>query len=463
MVEKRIPPSSPLSSLPSPLRLVSPANHFLFTPLLPGTAVGTLEFRAIQEPVRSIEGLEEYYQAKAEHLDLPNRKVTCVDLFSKKAFQLGFDHLVVAAGCKSNTFGTPGIESGERKHGRDGGDIFFLKHLYHARHIRNRLVECFERASNPTLTEAEKDAFTTFIVVGAGPTSCEFTTELADFLRSREMRKWYPELAARAKIVLVDPGEHIMSVFDATLAEYYEAHLKKIGVDLRLGNSVTAVVRSGARKEEGGGDEEEGDHGATPSVAQFRDGTEVPFGCLVWSAGNKPVRFIENAAADVSSSEGGLRRSHGGRLAVDDFLRVPGTGGRVFAAGDCAVHEEAPLPMTANVAEQQGAYLAKCFNDHYHPHMLSIMAEDEAPSSSSSGADTSSEMVLPPPGPVHPAAMPFFFLEPLDRLFTARSEFRYVERGAMASMGLGRVSKRIVSSLNFLPGCLIDRRIHLIE
>ena len=43
-----------------------------------------------------------------------------------------------------------------------------------------------------------------------------------------------------------------MSVFDATLAEYYEAHLKKIGVDLRLGNSVTAVVRSGARKEEGG-------------------------------------------------------------------------------------------------------------------------------------------------------------------------------------------------------------------
>lgn len=352
---------------------------------------------------------------------------------------------MVAAGCKSNTFGTPGIESGERKHGRDGGDIFFLKQLYHARHIRNRLIECFERASNPTLTEAEKDAFTTFIVVGAGPTSCEFTTELSDFVRSREMRKWYPELAARAKLVLVDPGDHVMSVFDATLAEYYEAHLKEIGVDLRLGNSVTGVVRSG-------GGVEDGDHGATPSVAQLRDGSEVPFGCLVWSAGNKPVRFIENATADASlSSEGeggeGLRRSHGGRLAVDDFLRVPGTGGRVFAAGDCAAHEEAPLPMTASVAEQQGAYLAKCFNDHYHPHMLGIMADDKVPSSSSSGADaaSSSAMVLPPPGPVHPAVMPFSFLEPLDRLFTARSEFRYVERGAMASMGLGRVSKRTIS------------------
>ena len=29
---------------------ISPRNHFLFTPLLPSTAVGTLEFRCIQEP-----------------------------------------------------------------------------------------------------------------------------------------------------------------------------------------------------------------------------------------------------------------------------------------------------------------------------------------------------------------------------------------------------------------------------
>lgn len=34
------------------VRMISPSNHFLFTPLLPSTAVGTLEFRAIQEPGR---------------------------------------------------------------------------------------------------------------------------------------------------------------------------------------------------------------------------------------------------------------------------------------------------------------------------------------------------------------------------------------------------------------------------
>ena len=51
------------------MRVVSPANHFLFTPMLPGSAVGSVEFRAIQEPVRTIPGLTRYYQAKAIQLD----------------------------------------------------------------------------------------------------------------------------------------------------------------------------------------------------------------------------------------------------------------------------------------------------------------------------------------------------------------------------------------------------------
>jgi len=63
------------------VRIISPANHFLFTPLLPSTAVGTLEFRAIQEPVRTIEGLDRYYQAKAQSLDLKGRVVKCEDAY----------------------------------------------------------------------------------------------------------------------------------------------------------------------------------------------------------------------------------------------------------------------------------------------------------------------------------------------------------------------------------------------
>lgn len=44
--------------------LISPRNHFLYTPLLPSTTVGTLEYKCIQEPVRSIPNLQ-YRQALA--------------------------------------------------------------------------------------------------------------------------------------------------------------------------------------------------------------------------------------------------------------------------------------------------------------------------------------------------------------------------------------------------------------
>ncbi|GEM_PF-5470317 len=35
------------------ITVVSPRNHFLFTPLLPSTTVGTIEFRSIIEPIRT--------------------------------------------------------------------------------------------------------------------------------------------------------------------------------------------------------------------------------------------------------------------------------------------------------------------------------------------------------------------------------------------------------------------------
>ncbi len=59
------------------ITVVSPHNHFLFTPLLPSTTVGTIEFRSIIEPIRYIRDDLHFYHAYAVHLDVANRKVTC--------------------------------------------------------------------------------------------------------------------------------------------------------------------------------------------------------------------------------------------------------------------------------------------------------------------------------------------------------------------------------------------------
>ena len=101
--------------------VVSPRNHFLFTPLLPSTTVGTLEFRCVQEPVRTIKGVK-YVQASARDIDFNSKEVLCVDLYEhmengvkqpRKEFKIKYDKLVLGMGTKSNTFGVPGIASTE--------------------------------------------------------------------------------------------------------------------------------------------------------------------------------------------------------------------------------------------------------------------------------------------------------------------------------------------------------------
>jgi NADH dehydrogenase FAD-containing subunit len=90
------------------VRVISPVNHFLFTPLLPSTAVGTLDCHVIQEPVRTIRGIAGYYQAKAKHIDLAERRVTALDIFKEQAVTLGYDYLILACGLKTGTFGMRG-------------------------------------------------------------------------------------------------------------------------------------------------------------------------------------------------------------------------------------------------------------------------------------------------------------------------------------------------------------------
>jgi len=387
------------------VRLISPANHFLFTPLLPSTAIGTLEFRAIQEPVRTITGLGEYYQAKATSLDTDNQLVKCTDLFKGHSFDVKYDYLCISAGNKTNTFNTPGIAE------REGKEVFFLKHLYHARQIRNRVLECFERASNPNITTEERSRLLSFIVVGGGPTSCEFTSELYDFLQ-QDVRKWYPDLIGHIKLTLVEAGPGLLGSFHKSLADYYLRKLRQKNIDVKLSTAVSGVEERWYHSESGVQDDA---HHYT--VASFADGTELPFGTMVWSAGLAPVKFIEQANLEL----------HRGKLVVDKYLRVPEHNGRVFAIGDCATFgagQGEPLPPTASVAEQQATYLGNCFNLYYKD--FNVIDDGNT------GKD------LPLPGPVAPALMPWKTLEFLNKiLVNSSSEFQYKNRGAMAAMGFG--------------------------
>src|SRR5262249_18425398 len=110
--------------------VVSPRNHFLFTPLLPSTTVGTIEFRTAIEPVRPRCDGVQFYLGKAVELDLTERRVRCQSVLDETAWEQPYEILVLAVGCVTNSFGVPGVE--EHAH--------FLKELEDARRIRQTLT-----------------------------------------------------------------------------------------------------------------------------------------------------------------------------------------------------------------------------------------------------------------------------------------------------------------------------------
>lgn len=79
---------------------------------------------------------------------------------------------------------------------------------------------------------------------------------------------------------------------------------------------------------------------------------------MVWSAGLAPRTFTESL-----SEEEFQRHPRTKRLLVDEYLRVKGHEGSIWAIGDAAINEKGiPIPQLAQVARQQGIYLAKVFN-----------------------------------------------------------------------------------------------------
>ena len=59
------------------LTVISPRNFFLFTPMLAGAALGTLEPRSIIQPIREANPYATYYEAEAEVINLAAKTVTC--------------------------------------------------------------------------------------------------------------------------------------------------------------------------------------------------------------------------------------------------------------------------------------------------------------------------------------------------------------------------------------------------
>ncbi|GAA5968062.1 hypothetical protein JCM3765_003570 [Sporobolomyces pararoseus] len=320
--------------------VISPSSHFAFTPLLAGAAVGTIEYDCAIEPVRAYNNIS-YYQAWADKIDLKRNKIECMPAVgnkdtqepgSEKSFEISYDKLVIAVGAYSQTFNTPGVKE----------FATFLKETKDARKIRARILECFELAAQPTLTDVERRNLLHFCCVGGGATCVEFAGELSDFINT-DLTRAFPTLAPLARITLYDVAPGILGGFDKSLQEYAMKKFDREGIKVKGNHHVKEVQRDHLIVEEDG---------------------KVPFGLLVWSTGLAPNPLIESLSdLKHDSKTHSLKTNH----RFNPFSTKDGkVQENIFIIGDCSSLEggngDEKLPATAQVASQQAIFLSKELN-----------------------------------------------------------------------------------------------------
>jgi NADH dehydrogenase len=310
-----------LARLPVDITLIDRTNHHLFQPLLYQVATGVLSPGQIAPALRSLFRRDRNVRVLlgvVDGFDLERRTVHAV---ARDELELPYDTLIVAAGATHSYFGHD-----EWAHYAPG-----MKTLDDAGRLRTLILSAFELAEQAQ-TDAERDAWLTFAIIGAGPTGVELAGQIA-VLAKRVLRGEYRSIdTARARIVLLDAAPWVLAPFAASLRQHAEEDLEALGVDVELDSPVVSVDAEGV--------EVEGSSGRRRIEART----------IVWAAG---VRASPLAAALADAS--GATTDSAGRLHVEDDLTLPGHP-EVFAIGDMV--SLPGVPGTAQPAIQEGKYVA---------------------------------------------------------------------------------------------------------
>ena len=306
--------------------LVIDANNFhTFQPLLYQVATAGLDADDVSYAVRGI-------FRRQRNVDFLLGRVTSIDLAGKTVTidpgrDVPFDHLVLAAGAVTATYGV----SGAAEH------AIGLKNLGDALQIRAAVLRRFEEANEraegtmPSGVPKETPDALTVAIVGGGPTGVELAGGLQE-LFTKVLVKDFPRLdVRRARVVLIEGAPKVLGAFADKLGERAAAELRSHGVEVLLGTGVERV-----------------EHG----VVALADGRRIHAGTIVWAAGVKASPLSEAA---------GLQRARGGRVVVADDLSIPGHS-QVFAIGDIAASRsdgaDSVLPQVAQPAIQGGRHAA---------------------------------------------------------------------------------------------------------
>jgi NADH dehydrogenase len=313
-----------LRNAPVNLTLIDRRNFHLFQPLLYQVATGALAPGEIAAPIRHVLRKQKNTQVllgEAVDFNIADRRVILTDS------EVPYDTLIVASGAQNHYFGNSKWE--EFAPG--------LKTIEDATRIRHKILFAFEMAEREQ-DPAERRAWLTFVVVGAGPTGVELAGalgEIAHDVLKDDFRSIRPE---ESRILLLEGSSRVLPPFDPALSTKAEQQLIKLGVRSRVGVKVTQIDAQGVTLQGERGEE------------------RIDSRTVLWAAGVE-ASSLSRMLGQRTNAE----MDKGGRIACNNDCTIPGHP-EIFVIGDIANFKDEQgksLPGVAPTAMQQGKYVAE--------------------------------------------------------------------------------------------------------
>ena len=305
-----------LARMPVNVTVVDRTNHYTFQPLLYQVALAVLSPADIAQPIRSI-------LSSKRNVEVLMDEVVDFDLEGRRALlgsgpAVSYDYLILATGATHSYFG----------HDAWAEYAPGLKTIENAIEIRRRVLLAFELAERE-MVETGVDPALNFVVVGGGPTGVELAGAIRD-ISKLYMKKDFRHIdPGNARVVILEGSPRILSSYPEDLSAKAVEQLEKLGVEVRVNQSVTDV-------------------GPGYVIA---GGQKIDAVVTLWAAGVAPSPL--GAKLGVPLDKRGL-------VVVDRYLNPPGHP-EIFVCGDIAHVEEGgrQIPGVAQPAMQMGTHAAR--------------------------------------------------------------------------------------------------------
>jgi len=270
------------------VRLVDRCAHSVFSPVLPDLISNRIDAQSMLYPIAPhCERLNiAFTQASVERIHPEELRV------ETDGGSFSADAMIICLGCKTNYFGDQAAES----------HAIGLKSTEEGIRIRSGVLE----RANSVRPGGSRAAHV--VVVGGGYTGFEVASHVA-YLVHRSTGWPYAEVRSLLPIMILERGNQPLKGSSDQVRRWSLDMVNRFGIDVRTGCSAESF---------GDGN------------VMLSDGSRLENALTVWAAGVTPAA----ACASIDTP-----KTVGGRLVVDEFLRLPGRAG-VFAAGDVA----GPMP-----------------------------------------------------------------------------------------------------------------------